>query len=321
MADYFIRIGWFWKFASPFFEILDDRLETNIGGISLSNPVGLAAGYDKNCSLLKSFLHMGFGYVVGGTVLYSANSGNPKPRLLRLNSNSALLNSLGFPSKGSDYARNMISGYIPLNKPVIISIAGLTIDEFTKCHNLIEPFVSGIELNISSPNTKGLKVFQQPEIFKKLLNKVNQKRRKPIFVKLPPIFDNKTMEVTLDLINVCTESGVDGITAINTKPTNDERLKIGSGGLSGRPIFPHMIETVRLCRQVAGRNLSINACGGIFSAEDAWKAFEAGANSIQVLTGLIYEGPSIAKKINKGLIEIIEKKGIPSLMAYISNRP
>ena len=180
--------------------------------------------------------------------------------------------------------------------------------------------MDGIELNISSPNTQGIRVFQEPALFGKLLDAVNSGREKPLFVKLPPYYDQQTKKKVLKLVGICVDHGVDGVTAINTRPTIDQGLKVGSGGLSGRLIFEDMLRNVADIRAESDNRLAINACGGIFSAEDAWKAFEAGASTIQLLTGLIYEGPWIAKSINNGLLRLLDERGLDSLQALLEAR-
>ncbi len=321
LADTLMVREFIWRFTSPFFQVMDDRLQVKIAGINLSNPVGLAAGYDKDCRFISSIMNLGFGYSVGGTVTLNPRSGNPRPRLRRLASDKAILNSLGFPSQGLEYAARQLERFVFVDKPILVSVAGLSVDEYVQCHRRLEPLVSGVELNISSPNTQGIKAFQDPELFKELIDKVNEARKKPLFVKLPPYGgDTQMKERVLRLANLCVDSDVDGVTAVNTRPTEDKRLKVGSGGLSGKPIFDDMLTSVAQIRRECGNRLAINACGGIFSAEYAWKAFEAGADSLQLFTGLIYEGPTVARNINKGLLRILDEKGLNSLQEYLAKK-
>ena len=318
--DFFVIRNALWRFASPLLQVIDDRLQTEVAGIGLSNPLALAAGYDKDCRFLSSILDMGFGYVVGGTVTLNPRPGNPGPRLVRLTSTRAILNALGFPSRGVDYTTRRLEAGTSIDKPVVVSVAGLTIEEYIECHRRVEPFANAVELNISSPNTQGLKQFQEPRVFRELVDRISDGRRKPLFVKLPPMSGPQTRENVLEILQVCVQSGVDAITAINTRPTVSDKLKMGVGGLSGRPVFEDMLRDVAEIRSEVGNRLAINACGGIFDARDAWKALEAGADSLQLLTGLVYEGPLIASSINRGILRRLEENGFSNLKDYLSSR-
>ncbi len=320
LVDSLLKQGLPWRILSPAFQVSDQRLRVKLAGLDLPNPVGLAAGYDKDCQFLPSILDLGFGYVVGGTVTLNPCPGNPRPRVLRRVQEESLINALGFPSRGLEYVAARLEGLASRKGPIIVSIAGLSVEDFVQCHRRLEPLVDGVELNISSPNTEGIRAFQEPALFGDLLDRVNADRRKPLLIKLPPYSDQRTKEKVLKLVGICVEQGVDGVTAINTRPTVDDALKVGSGGLSGRPIFEDMLRIVADIRAESGNRLTINACGGIFSAEDAWKAFQAGASTVQLLTGLIYEGPGIAKRINKGLLRLLDEKGLESLQALVDGR-
>jgi len=177
----------------------------------------------------------------------------------------------------------------------------------------MEPLADAIEINISSPNTLGLRVFQEPIALADLLGKINDGRRKPLFVKLPPYSSdeisssspNNTREQVLSLVKVCVEKGVEALTVSNTWPAMDSRLAVGSGGISGKVIFHDTIRIVAEVKAEVGDRAAINACGGIFSGEDALMAMLAGATSVQVLTALIYRGPGIVKRINEELLALL----------------
>ncbi|MBI4298434.1 MAG: quinone-dependent dihydroorotate dehydrogenase [Chloroflexi bacterium] len=313
LTEVLLKRAFLWRYIFSGYEIFDNRLAVEMGGLHLSNPVGLAAGYDKDCKFLPSMLHLGFGYVVGGTVTERPRPGNPKPRVLRYSDSRSLVNALGFPSMGLEEAARNLARYAIRKKPIVVSIAGLTAEEFLHCHRRLEPLADAIELNISSPNTAGVRVFQDPEPFKELIRRLNDQRHKPLFVKLPPYFDEAERERVLKLVTLCLTEGVNGVTATNSKPVQDARLKVGAGGLSGHLIFEDMLRIVSDIKAEAGKRLTINACGGISSGQDAWQALQAGATTVQLLTSLIYEGPTIARDINKGLIDFLHKENIPSL--------
>ena len=294
-------------------EVHDTRLNTQMGGMEVPNPVGLAAGYDKDCKLVNSLATLGFGYIVAGTVVSELRNGNPRPRIVRNSEEGSLVNSLGFPSEGLEVISKRLERNSSNKVPLILSIAGLTIEEFSRCYKILQPLVSGIELNISSPNTKGIRVFQEPNKLEELLSSLRSIKEKPLFLKLPPYFDDIQKSRVMELVGLCIKYSVDGVTTVNTWPVEDNRLALGQGGLSGKPLYPHMIRIVEDVRNYAGDRFTINACGGIFSGEGVVNAFKAGANTVQLFTGFIYEGPGLMKKINRHLLAFLEKEDIPTL--------
>ena len=243
-AEFALKRAWVWRALSPALETRDPRLQVDLCGLKLGNPVGLAAGYDKNCEFLPSMAALGFGYVTGGTVTESARPGNPRPRVLRYAERQSLINSLGFPSRGLEFAARRLERTHPsANAPVIVSVSGVTEDEIVGCHRRLEPMADAIEINISSPNTAGLRVFQQPPALAELLGKVNDERQKPLFVKLPPYSSSTTgpavnegRDQVLALARVSKEQGAEGLTVANSRPSEDSRLAVASGGLSGKAI-------------------------------------------------------------------------------------
>jgi dihydroorotate dehydrogenase len=305
VADLALKQSYIWRAMSPMLRARDARLEVDLCGMRLRNPVGLAAGYDKNCEFLPSMAALGFGYVTGGTVTEFPRPGNPRPRVLRYIKDQSLINSLGFPSRGLDFAarrlekaRDSFGG-----ARVIVSVSGTAVDDIVRCHRRLEPLADAIEVNISSPNTAGLRVFQEPPALAELMGRLNDGRNKPLFVKLPPYpEEGEARDRVMELVKVCVEHGSDALTVANTRPAKDPRLAVGAGGLSGKLIFADMLRMVAEVRAEVGDRLAINACGGIFSGEDAWKALEAGATTVQLLTGLIYRGPGIVKRINEELL-------------------
>ena len=322
-ADLALRQRRAWSAAARLLEFRDGRLFVNLCGITLENPVGLAAGYDKNCELLPSLVALGFGYLTGGTVTEFPRAGNPKPRLLRLTEDHSLINALGFPNKGLEHAARQLEQAQPHlgGTLVAVSVSGSTIDEFVRCHRRLEPLVDAIELNISSPNTESLRAFHEAPTLAELIGHINERRTKPLMVKLPSYPSNTTAEHEqeearerlLTLVKACLAGGVDAVTVANSRPTVDERLAPGIGGLSGRAIFSQVLRMVVDVRAEAGDGLTINACGGIFSGQDAWEAFQAGATTVQLYTGLVYHGPAIVKAINRELLAIMEREGTTSL--------
>jgi dihydroorotate dehydrogenase len=314
-------MGPMWEALSFVLDYHHPSLRTDLAGIALRNPIGLAAGYDKNFEVLPSLTSLGFGYVIGGTVTRDVRPGNPQPRVLRYESDESLVNAYGFPSKGLDHAVTQLEAALPnLMSPVVASVSGLDIDEIVACHRGVEPYVSAVEINISSPNTAGLRVFHDVNVLTDLLNAINDARRKPLFVKLPPFPSTatggdgaNTRATILQLASLCAERGVDVLTVANTQPIQDSRLAVGSGGLSGKLVYDAMLRMVREMREAVGESISINAVGGIFSGRDAFEALSAGADTVQILTSLIYRGPGIVRSINKELSHILELNGIKSV--------
>ena len=313
-AEWLLKRRWLWRLASAYLDYSDTRLHVTAAGLEFPSPVGLAAGYDKNCEFLGSLLKLGFGYVVGGTVVPQPRVGNPRPRLMRLPGQQSLINSLGFPSKGMAAAmRNLERLRRPYPKPIVVSVAGLSLEEFQSCHAALEPLADATELNISSPNTQGIRAFQEPDNFRALLERINSQRTKPLFIKIPPYADSQGRDTALALVRIAREQGVDGITATNTRLVEASQLAMGQGGLSGRSLLEDTVRMVSEVRAEAGDDLTINACGGISTAEDALRVMQAGANTVQLLTGLIYEGPGVARSINRGLVRLMQEQGCASL--------
>ena len=313
-AELALRPSQVWGLKAPLLRISDPRLETELCGLKLSNPIGLAAGFDKNCELLPALHSLGFGYVVGGTVTELPQPGNLRPRMLRRVQDEALVNSLGFPGKGVDQVARRLERY-QADGPVLVSVSGTEPDSVVRCHRRLEPLVDGVELNISSPNTAGLRVFQEPGALGALLEAVNEGRRKPLFVKMPRYSamagegggPEQGREAVLELARTCEGRGVDGLTLANTRPVQDSGLASGAGGLSGRPLTAETLAMVADMRREVSDRLAINACGGIFTGADAWRALEAGATTVQLYTALIYRGPRTVRRIGNELLADMDR--------------
>ena len=250
--------------------------------------------------------------MVGGTVTAEARPGNPRPRIVRNPGGGSLVNSLGFPSRGVEEAARALSRR-ERDVPLLLSISGLTVEEFALCYRTLSPLCDGIELNVSSPNTEGIRVFQDSEKLGELLSELGEQRTGPLFLKLPPYFDDEQRHGAMRLVDVCLERGVEGVTVSNTHPVPDDRLAVGRGGLSGRPLLPHTLRMVAEVRRHAADGLAINGCGGISSGEDALSVLRAGADTLQLFTGFVYEGPWLMKRIKRYLLDRMEEEGVSSL--------
>ena len=309
-----------WRTLAPLFKVEDSRLEVNLAGLRLRNPIGLAAGFDKDCEFLPSLEHLGFSYLTCGTVTETRRAGNPSPRVFSNPKDESITNSYGFPSKGVEHAARQLEQAQPLSNgtPVVASVSGVAADEILRSHRRLEPLVSALEVNISCPNALGFHIFQQPDTLRQLLAQLNDQRRKPMFIKLPPYLETPTIgseqkDMVLALVDVCVEQGVEAVTVANTWPVRDSRLAVGAGGLSGRPVFVDMLKMVAEIRAEAGSTMAINACGGIFSGEDALAAIQAGATTVQILTSLIYRGPGIVRRINEQMLSLMDREHMPAL--------
>jgi dihydroorotate dehydrogenase len=288
--------------------VADPALAVNLAGIELSNPVGLAAGFDKECRHLGALGRLGFGYVVGGTITREARAGNPKPRIARSPGRRSMTNAMGLPNPGAEAAaRNLARSVLTARR--LASIADQDISDVIETHALLEPLVDGTELNASCPNVAWGRDRDNEAHLALLLRELGSRRERPLFVKLPPFRTHVEREVVLALARIAQEGGADGLTCSNTRPIADRRLSAGAGGLSGRELFADTVPIVGAVREATGGALPINACGGIFSAADALDCLEAGATTVQVYSGLIYEGPRIAAKIVKGVSKELRRRG------------
>ena len=306
LALYTLRAGPLWNAAAGQRRPDDPRLAVEWCGIRLRNPIGLAAGLDKDCRLLPSLARLGFGYLVAGTVTLLPRAGNRKPRVFLDRSGESLVNALGFPGRGlAAAARELARARGKTgDTPIVVSIAGTSAEDVSRCHRTLEPLVDAVEVNISSPNTAGLRIFHEASALSDLLGAVNEGRSKPLLVKLPPYPEaDGGEEAVLSLARACRAAGVDGLTVANSRPVEDDRLAVGRGGLSGRPIYSRMLDLARDVRREVGPGIAVNACGGIFTGRHAREALDAGADTAQIYTGMVYRGPSAARRIKAEMLE------------------
>ncbi len=294
-----------------------NSLERKVFGLRFKNPVGLAAGFDKNARLYNEFSFMGFGFVEIGTVTPKAQEGNPKPRLFRLPEDGALINRMGFNNDGVEkiasrlkrrYAPILIGGNIGKNKSTPNEEA---INDYLVCLDGLYAHVDYFVINVSSPNTSGLRELQDREPLKRILSGVKEamsakKKYKPILVKIAPDLSDFQLD---DVVDIVRETGIDGIIATNTTISRDNLstdeaviADIGNGGLSGKPLEKRSTEVIRYIHRKTEGKIPIIGVGGIHSAEDALEKIQAGASLVQVYTGFVYEGPKLIKEINQKLI-------------------
>ena len=300
------------------FEIKHPSLEREVFGLKFPNPVGLAAGFDKDAKLFDELACFGFGFIEIGTLTPKAQPGNPVPRLFRLPDDKALINRMGFNNNGVEAAAKrlekrkptlIVGGNIGKNK---ITPNEDAVKDYEIAFKALYTFVDYFVVNVSSPNTPNLRALQEKEPLTALLKHVSNLNKetgapKPILLKIAPDLNEPQLD---DIIEIVKDSKIDGIIATNTtidrtklKTREDAIEKIGAGGLSGAPLTKRSTEVIRYIVQQSSNKIPIIGVGGIASVEDALEKLEAGASLVQVYTGFIYEGPSIVKRINRGLIK------------------
>ena len=304
--------------AKQWFVVKDPALERELWGITFPNPVGIAAGFDKEGELYNELAHLGFGFVEIGTFTPLGQEGNAKPRLFRLPQDEALINRMGFNNSGVSAAVErlkktkpncVIGGNIGKNTDTPNENA---VEDYEQVFEKLFPYVDYFVINVSCPNISDMKELQDKEFLKKIVNKVMELNRarvkpKPVLLKISPDLNNSQIDDSLDIVK---KAGLSGVIATNTTigrenlTTAKEKVKaIGDGGLSGKPLSDRATEVIRYISRKTGKTLPIIGVGGIRSGEDALEKLRAGASLVQVYTGFIYEGPGIARNINKAILK------------------
>lgn len=295
------------------YTVNDKRLEREVFGLKFKNPVGLAAGFDKDAKLYKELSNFGFGFIEIGTLTPKAQDGNPKKRLFRLLEDSAIVNRMGFNNGGVDEAVKrlnvnngvLIGGNIGKNK---VTPNEEAVKDYEICFDALYDYVDYFVVNVSSPNTPNLRALQDKEPLTQLLQTLQNKnttkqKQKPILLKIAP---DLTDEQLLDIIDIVKETKIAGVIATNTTISRDGLKsvnKIEMGGLSGKPLTKRSTEVIRFLSEKSNKAFPIIGVGGIHTAEDAIEKLEAGASLVQLYTGFIYEGPALIKAINKKILE------------------
>ncbi|MEZ4802415.1 MAG: quinone-dependent dihydroorotate dehydrogenase [Gelidibacter sp.] len=292
--------------------IEDKRLERHLFGMTFKNPVGLAAGFDKDAKLYNELSNFGFGFIEIGTLTPKPQDGNPKKRLFRLKADNAIINRMGFNNGGVEAAvlrlkknKNvLIGGNIGKNK---LTPNEEAVEDYKICFDALFEYVDYFVVNVSSPNTPNLRALQDKEPLTKLLKDLkieNLKKQnpKPILLKIAPDLTNEQL---LDIIDIISETKIDGVIATNTTISREvlqDENKKQIGGLSGKPLTKRSTEVIRFLAEKSNKRFPIIGVGGIHSSEDAIEKLEAGADLVQLYTGFIYEGPKLVRDINKAIL-------------------
>ncbi|WP_089970508.1 quinone-dependent dihydroorotate dehydrogenase [Lihuaxuella thermophila] len=309
--------------------VYDPRLATTCWGLTFPNPVGLAAGFDKHANVYPALAALGFGFVEVGTLTPRPQPGNPAPRLFRLPEDQGLINRMGFNNHGVEEARQ---SFEHLPRPHIPIGINLGKNKDTPNERASDDYLTGLEtlypygdyfvINISSPNTKGLRDLQHVDALRELTSAVLTKRNeladrtgrhRPVLLKIAP---DLSPEELSEIVHTALHLGMDGIIATNTTLSREglkSPHKGEAGGLSGKPLTHRSTELIRHIYSITQGQVPIIGVGGIFTGTDAYEKIRAGANLIQVYTGMIYRGPSIAKRINEELLQLLERDNFSSI--------
>lgn len=337
------------QFGSPEFEHLERF------GLKFANPLGIAAGFDKNGMVVNQLASLGFGYVEVGTVTFRPQKGNDRPRLFRLPEDKALINRLGFNNDGAEVVaarlkklrrRCVVGVNIGRNKYVPNDEA---VENYLASFDLVHDVADYIAINISSPNTPNLRELQQGENLEELLKALQDRNRvlsarilspglsrqiaeavpperatqnsKPLLVKIAPDLNENEIE---SIVDICLRHGIAGIIATNTTISRENTkttgvARLGAGGLSGKPITRRSNEVISSVFRYSKGKLPVIGVGGIFTADDAFAKIAAGASLLQAYTGFVYSGPAFARTVNEGLLNILKTKGFPDLNAGVGS--
>jgi dihydroorotate dehydrogenase len=284
-------------------------------GLKFANPLGVAAGFDKNGVVVDQLASLGFSFVEVGTVTLRPQPGNPKPRLFRLPEDKALINRLGFNNDGAPAVAERLS---KVERKCVVGVNigrnkdvpnGEAVENYVACFEIMHPVADYIAVNISSPNTPNLRDLQRAESLEPLLSALTAKNdemgRKPLLVKIAPDLSEADVEAAVD---VCTRLGIDGMIATNTtisrEALDSDLSKVGDGGLSGKPLFDRSNEVIATIYRYSKGHMPIIGVGGIFTVEDAVAKIGAGASLVQAYTGFVYGGPTFAADVNRGLRQL-----------------
>lgn len=297
------------------YSVVDERLTIRAFDRTFSNPIGVAAGFDKNARIPGLLSSLGFGHVEIGAVTARPQAGNPRPRMFRLPSDEAIVNRMGFNNEGADRIADRLDRSSSASMPLGVNLGkskGVPATDapadYRYTYDRLAAHGDFFVVNVSSPNTPGLRELQERDRLDRIVTELLDAGATPLLVKISPDLADPAIEDVLAVVN---ERDLDGVIATNTSvkrsPTLQDPNRIEDGGLSGRPIEPQATAVVRF---VAERTaVPVIGVGGVFTAEDAYRKIRAGASLVQLYTGIVYRGPGVAREINRGLSELLERDG------------
>jgi dihydroorotate dehydrogenase len=296
LARVALRLPGVWSAAGPFLRTSDPRLRTDLCGLHLATPIGLAPGLDKDADLLRGLDHLGFGYLVVGSITPEPRAGNPRPRLVRYPDRRSIANSMGLPSVGLDEAVRRLRAS-RTKTPVIGSVCGFTAEEVASAAAAVEPYVAAVEIGLICPNSSESERMKSLDTFGGLVTTLRRHRTKPVFVKLPSYSDDSERTWVLALVDACLAAGIDGLSVSGSRPVTEPRLATGRGSLAGRDVFAESVALVgEISAKVAGA-MPIRAAGGVFSGADALAMLDAGATTVEIYSAFVYRGWGAAHQI------------------------
>ena len=292
--------------------VLDPRLETTFAGIRLPNPVGLAAGFDKDCDLVGSLRHLGFGFVTVGSIMPEPRVGNPFPRLVRYNETESLVDSMGLPSKGLAHALRRLARCDRSGPPVFANVGGFTAQAIADSVLALDPFVDAVEISLMCPNVVK-DGFDELGLLSEVMDRI-EARTRPAIVRVPN--DTAASDERLSaLIECCVARGVAGLKIGGGRPVKESRLGAKQGTLHGRAIHARAVANVARAVGIAAGRLPIKANGGISSASDVMTMLRAGATCVDLYSAFIYQGWTVARTLNRDLLELLGSRSVQAVTA------
>ncbi len=328
--DYTLKIMKSGLMPPPGKPVRDKALEVTLWGHKFPNPVGLSAGFDKNAEVIAPAFALGFGFVEAGTVTPRPQNGNPKPRVFREPKSESIINAMGFPNKGVNVFKTNIEKFLG-SKQKATGVVGINIGmnktqtepakDYASLINMLGPMADYLTVNISSPNTPGLRNLQERGPLLDLIGILMEERKRacgdhppPLLVKLAPDLDEAKQE---ELAKTVLEAGIDGLVLTNTTLDRPEELPKSfttqKGGLSGKPLTDKSTAVIRNFYRLTKGKLPIIGVGGISTGSDAYAKIKAGASLVQLYTGLVFKGPTVANSINRELLQLLKSDGLTNI--------
>jgi dihydroorotate dehydrogenase len=291
----------------------DPRLSVEIGGVAIPNPIGLAPGFDKDCELLGSLQHLGFGFLAPGAIMGERRAGNPRPRLGRIVEQQAVYHCMGLPSKGLEHAVAKLRRFSDRRVPVFAEVAGVSPEQIIANFAAVQPHAELVEVSLHCPNTHDTDKNKAFDAVMWLLREIGRVKTRPAITSVPHDFHGALHHRLPEFLDACVEHGIDGVIAAASRRFETTTMSIGFGQLSGKPVFA---DTRALVAEIAGHTqgrLAIIAAGGVLSGDDAFEMLQAGASAIQVYSAFVFRGPFAPALINQELLAALNARGIGSV--------